>query len=189
MGIPIYDIFIVLFNNLDGWSVVLTDSQNKDVDLWCGHSLTQFRYSGLVLIWSNQPVTSHAVEFTCSQRFSSVATWCFFFFVCLSDTCVCCNGYLVLCFSHIVSISVLVCLLLYRMLIISRLGVTSYFPSFSLFFCNQFIIFYSGCVFFPHFLFVSFYVGWWCWYILEKTFKFCCCCREYVLLPAVFMCV
>ena len=48
MGIPIYDIFIVLFNNLDGWSVVLTDSQNEDVDLWCGHSLTQFRYSVLV---------------------------------------------------------------------------------------------------------------------------------------------
>ena len=119
MGIlPIYDIFIVLFNNLDGWSVVLTDSQNEDVDLWCGHSLTQFRYSVLVLIWSSQPVTSHAVEFTCSQLFfiSFVAMWSFFFFVCLSVTCVCCNCYLVLCFSHIVSISVLVWLLLYRML-------------------------------------------------------------------------
>ena len=56
-----------------------------------------------------------------------------------------------LCFSHIVAINVLVCLLLYRILIISRLGVTSSFPSFSLFFCNQFIIFYSGCVFFPTF--------------------------------------
>ena len=124
MGIPIYDIFIVLFNNLDGWSVVLTDSQNEGVDLWCGQSLTQFRCSVLVLIWSSQPVTSHAVEFTCSQRFSFVVTWCLFLFVCLIGViCVCCNCCLVLCFSHIVAISVLVCLLLYRILIISRLGV------------------------------------------------------------------